>query len=172
MDEEGYMDDVRRQARRAILKGDEMLNGITARGQAPAKQWWNVPAKYHAAKTIKDEMLSRFPGWNNAGDAQRHAELSRRMAVEIDPITAAAAGYAHELDNSIPSQASRLIPPWLPQLHEHARQNWRGQGAPEMKMDLRNNAEGRRAARSGRPVNPANLQTAPQAPPNRASLPR
>lgn len=118
----------------------------------PEKQWWNVPAKYAAAKRIKEEILRDYPGHDDAGDARRHAELSRRMASEIDPITALLAGVTHEIDNT--------MPPWFTQW-PHADQNWHGQRWPERNMDLHNNAEGLRAAAERRPVNPRNLQTLP-----------
>jgi hypothetical protein len=109
--------------------------------------------------------MLRVPGHNNAGDAFRHAELSRRLADEIDPLTSYVAGVTHEIDNSIPASwvpsapdpASRLAP-MLEPLHRHAMQNWHGQGLPETMMDLRNNAEGRRAASEGRVVDVHRLQ--------------
>ncbi|WP_395671648.1 hypothetical protein [Phenylobacterium sp.] len=121
------------------------------------KQWWNLPAKYEAAKRIKAGMRG-FAGHNDAGDAMRHAELSRRLAAEIDPLTAYLAGVSHEIDNSVPVWAQRYAPPFL---REHARENWHGQAPSEGLMDLRNNAEGRWAARDGRPVDARRLQASP-----------
>ncbi|MDB5476494.1 MAG: hypothetical protein JWP49_2005 [Phenylobacterium sp.] len=125
-------------------------------------EWWNLPAKYDAAAQIKDEVLRDYPGWNDAGDARRHAELSRRLDSEIDPLTAMAAGYAHEIENTIPGSWQRFAPPAL---REHARQNWHGQPPSEAMMDLRNNVEGRRAAEQGRSVDPRGLQVSPDAAP-------
>jgi hypothetical protein len=128
----------------------------------PEKQWWNLPAKYHAAERIKAEVLRDYPGWNNAGDAARHAELSRRMASEIDPLTSYVAGVAHEIDNTIPGSWARFAPGFM---KAHAEENWHGQDKAERDMDLRNNAEGRRAAAEHRPVDPARLQDSPNGPP-------
>ena len=127
----------------------------------PEKQWWNLPAKYEAARRIKDETLRQYPGWNNPGDATRHAELSRRKASEIDPVTAYVASATHELDNSFPADWARFAPGFL---KAHARENWHGQPAAERLMDERNNAEGRRAAREHRSVAPRRLQTGPDGP--------
>jgi hypothetical protein len=125
----------------------------------PQQQWWNIPAKYEAAKRIKGEVLESYPGRNDAGDAMRHAELSRRMATEIDPVTSTLAGLFHEIDNSIPEKYVQAMPPGP--LRRHARENWWGPNDAERDMDLHNNREGLRAAREGRAVNPANLRLAP-----------
>lgn len=132
--------------------------------KTPAQEFWNLPAKYAAAKRIKGEVLAAYPGWNNAGDAARHAELSRRMATEIDPVTAAAAGLAHELDNTIPAIPDALIHLVPGPLRRHAEENWHGQRRPEWDMDMHNNAEGIWAALNRRPVDPRNLQTSPAGP--------
>ena len=128
---------------------------------SPAHEFWNFPAKIAAAERIKSDVLRDYPGWNNAGDAMRHAELSRRMATEIDPLFSRVAGAAHEIENTIPSGWVRFAPGFM---KEHARENWHGQGTPERLMDERNNAEGRLAAREHRPVDPTHLQTSPDGP--------
>jgi hypothetical protein len=129
----------------------------------PAQQWWNVPAKYEAAKRIEREILARFPSHNDAGDALRHAELSRRLATEIGPVSSAIAGFTHELENSIGSPPPGALD-WLPpRVKEHIQRNWRGQGQPERDMDLHNNLEGLRAAARGQPVDPGQLQVKPVA---------
>lgn len=112
----------------------------------PAHQrWWNVPAKLVRAHQIAAEERERSfrqarqrgegRPHNDELDAMRHARWSQRMASEIDPVTAAMAGTAHEVDN------------WLS-----------GQPHEEELMDRRNNEEGRRAAIEGRPINPDRLQ--------------
>jgi hypothetical protein len=124
----------------------------------PEKEWWNLPAKYRAVQRIKGEMLRQFPGHDDGGDAVRHAELSRRMAVDIDPVTAAAAGLMHEIDNTVPRA-------WVPSrpaiVHRHADENWWGQRWPERDMDMHNNLEGLRAGMSHRPIDRRVLQTRP-----------
>lgn len=114
-----------------------------------------LEAKIRAAERIKAEMLRDFRGHNDAGDALRHAELSRRLASQIDPGTAYLAGVAHEIENSLPVSWQRFAPA---RLREHAAENWHGQDPAEARMDLNNNAEGRRAAWEGRPVDPNRLQ--------------
>lgn len=87
------------------------------------------------AKLIADEVRSDRPGHNNMGDAQRHAEWSRRMYEEINPITSILVGYGHELDGLIYGE----------------------QPINEMLMDLHNNAVGRAAAASGVPIDQSEL---------------
>jgi len=141
------------------------------RTRAPEKQWFNIPAKIEAGKRIADE--EKDLAWadgvrphNNAQDAMRHARWSKRMAEEIDPAFAWAAGVYHEGEN----------------LWDEGKDLWRGYKAKvrdvpverdvpdprqvlaESIMDLRNNHEGLQAAREGRPVAPDHLQTRPLRP--------
>ncbi len=100
--------------------------------------WWDLSANYGRAYEIYKQEMKRFTGHHNdAGDAMRHAEWSRRTAEETNSFTAWSAGVAHEIDN------------WI-----NNDQPWR-----EGLMDLHNNLEGRNAAQEGRPVNPNNLRT-------------
>jgi hypothetical protein len=134
---------LRREAARTIAGNIAPLIQI-ASGQAPtlaARQPWNLPAKYEAAKRIAAETLAAHHGWNDAGDAQRHAELSRRMTSEIGPVSASLIGIEHEIEGAMQGQ------PW-----------------PEATMDLMNNAKGIRAGLSGRPVDPRRLQNEPISP--------
>lgn len=140
----------------------------------PERQWWNLPAKHAKAKEIAAEERRRSiesavaageRAHNSRFDAQRHAEWSRRMASEIDPLSARVFGAIHELEGSLPSPETlraRGAPGWLQNLARS--REWHDQPAAEALMDVRNNAEGRRAAAEGRPVNPANLQTRPGTP--------
>ncbi|HET6974814.1 MAG TPA: RHS repeat-associated core domain-containing protein [Pyrinomonadaceae bacterium] len=103
--------------------------------------WWDPRTylpDYDRAGQIANEELINHPGHNDAGDAMRHAEWSRRMRCEIGPFTAWSSGVGHEIDNLF-------------------------EGAPleEIIMDLHNNAEGRRAGGQSRPVDPNNLQNSP-----------
>jgi hypothetical protein len=150
--------DTRLDVRIPGMSLDDYVALSRAPRRTPAQQWWNLPAKYRAAQRIKHEMLRDFPGHDDQGDALRHAELSRRLAVEIDPVTSALAGFMHEIDNSIPRPAE-------PRPGSHADENWWGQRWPERNMDIHNNTEGIRAALEGRPVDPANLQVRPVTPP-------
>lgn len=112
----------------------------------PETQPWTIMAKLDRARTLADEegraawTAARAQGiarpHNNALDAQRHARWSERMAREIGPVTSFLVGTGHEL--------AAIFQP-------------RG----EALMDLHNNAEGRRAAREHRPIDPRRLQTSP-----------
>lgn len=101
--------------------------------------WWDLPANFDRARQIANEELAKRPsGHNNAEDAMRHAEWSRRMVEEINDFTAWVAGTGHELDGV-----------------------FRGQPWGEAFMDLHNNAVGREAGRNRSPVNPNDLQNSP-----------
>ena len=57
-------------------------------GLPPAKQWWNLTAKLAVAESIADQEVAIHQNHrNDAIDALRHAEWSRRMSEEIDPLT-------------------------------------------------------------------------------------
>ena len=47
----------------------------------------------------KEELMKRPNGHNDAEDAMRHAEWSRRMVQETNSFTAWVAGTGHEIDN-------------------------------------------------------------------------
>lgn len=139
--DEKFMGDLRRHTDRLIVQGADMLNELTARKHA--KQWWNLPAKFRAADEISKEEEAKawaasdpFPPHNNAADAMRHAETSRRLAVGAGPLFSHVAGAGHELKNILID----------------------GMPLRESAMDLRNNAEGLRAASDGRAVRRENLQ--------------
>jgi len=69
---------------------------------------WNIPAKLAAAKTIAQEELAlHFGHHNDAGDALRHAEWSKRMADSLGPNFSTAVGLGHEIQESIPHWSSR-----------------------------------------------------------------
>jgi hypothetical protein len=143
------MDAIRSQARQAIAANAAALDRTFGAGQPlgeRAKRWWDLPAKLELGHRIAREELAASvaaaeatgtrAAHNNAYDAMRHARWSERMAQEIGPSFAALAGLEHELENTL-----------------------QGQGRAEALMDLRNNAEGRRAAADHRPIDPRNLQT-------------
>jgi len=99
-----------------------------------------LPHSLDQAKVIGDEIQRKIPGWNDMGDARRHAEWSARMQAELGTLPAVVAGYGHEFDGAWKFLRNGRLPPF----QEHL-------------MDLHNNAEGRRAAREGRPIDPAKL---------------
>jgi len=101
--------------------------------------WWDFPANIDRAREIAAEELAKRPsGHNNAEDAMRHAEWSRRMAEETNQFTACAVGFEHEIEG------------WL-----------KGQDWAEGLMDIHNNSEGRKADSENRPVDPNKLYKRP-----------
>jgi len=134
------------RARVLRLVGDNALTmarqvqGLTADGerQAPAKHWWNLPAKVAKGMSIAAEEEARRPGRNNASDAMRHAEWSRRMTEEIGPAFSMAVGGVNE--------AVGLA---------------LGHPLAESVMDMRNNAEGIEAGQQHRAVDGRRLQDRP-----------
>ena len=104
--------------------------------------WWDLPANFGRAREIAAEVLAKYPNSHNEmGDAMRHAEWSQRMASEINPFTAWAAGTGHEVQGMC-----------------------QGQPMNEMAMDLHNNGVGRSAGSSGQPINTNQLWTLPLGP--------
>lgn len=115
---------------------------------------WDIGGKFKAARRIADEELARHAGHHNdQGDADRHAQWSRRMADETGPVFSTVVGFGHELEGSAPR--------WL---------GGRGQPLSEATMDLINNAQGVRASQQGRSIDPSQLQDRPISP--RAALSR
>lgn len=109
---------------------------------------WDIAGKLKAARRIADEELERHTGHHNdQGDADRHAQWSRRMANETGPVFSTLVGFGHELEGSAPS--------WL---------GGRGQPLSEATMDLINNAQGVRASQQGRSIDPSKLQDRPISP--------
>ncbi|MFH2138614.1 MAG: RHS repeat-associated core domain-containing protein [Candidatus Omnitrophota bacterium] len=89
------------------------------------------------AEQIGLEVLSDNNGWNDAGDAYRHALWNKRMVEEINLETALVVGAGYEL------KATYLFPIKQP-IHE-------------MCMDLWNNFEGINAGLQNRPINRSHL---------------
>ena len=128
------------EASAARARGVQETRGVQERWIDSIRKGWNsFKEKYfpdvERARLIGDEVLESLPGHNDMGDAQRHAEWSRRMYKEINPITSIIVGYGHELDGLIN----------------------RAQPMNEMLMDLHNNAVGRAAATSGVPIDQSQL---------------
>ncbi len=119
---------------------DDPVNGVDPLGLA-AGDWWDFSANLGRAKEIaKEELAKRGSGnHNNEGDAIRHAEWSRRMTEEIGPSTSWAVGLGHEVGGLVKGQ------PWS-----------------EAMMDIKNNAEGRAAARDHKPIDLNKLQKQPK----------
>ncbi len=120
-----------------------------ALGLPPAKQWWNLPAKFDAVQPIRLQEEMIYPGRNNHSDAMRHAEWSRRMAEEIDPGFSRAVGIGHEITGMFPHR-DPAAKGWLP-----------GQRLSEARMDMINNTEGIRSWQEGRPIDPKRLADQP-----------
>jgi RHS repeat-associated protein len=62
-----------------------------------------VPLKVQQVIEIRRDMRSRFPG-DGIRDAYRHAETSRRITVEVDPLFGFVTGYFHEASNALKGQ--------------------------------------------------------------------
>ena len=131
--------------------------------EARAKRWWDLPAKTQVTRQIGDRMLAVFPPdvyADDAGDALRHGEWQRQSARAVGPTYANAAGLAHEADALVDSFRVHVLGQ---EPHLRSTVPTVGQVIPRIRMDLHNNAEGRRAAAEGRPVDMSRLQTYPRA---------
>lgn len=136
-----------------------------------ARRPWDIGAKLELSRQIADEELliskqrAMARGQNHAHnddlDAMRHARWSQRTAAAAGPVFANLAGIAHEAENLAESVVAhgRAVGPYEP-----GRRSTPGETIDEIRMDLHNNAEGRRAAREGRPIDPARLQASPRTP--------
>ena len=99
--------------------------------------WWDFSANRRRAHEIEKEELKKHRGRNDCSDAKRHADWSRRTAKELGGLYANLFGFAHELQNLLEG--------------DH--------GLNEAQMDLHNNAEGRKAAKQNRQIDPKKLKT-------------
>jgi len=165
---------LRSAANRVVADNAQTFARITGAGltlEQRAGRVWDIPAKMEIAHQIRKEEEDR--SWasgagrphNDARDAMRHARWSQRTAQAAGPIFAEAAGIAHEAENFVDSvrKHRRLIGPYG-QAGKPGMPPPPGETMDEIRMDLHNNAEGRRAAREGRPINAAKLQTRPDTP--------
>lgn len=145
------------------------LSGAGLTLEERARRPLDFAAKEAVARKIADEELRRANGaHNDIGDAERHARWSERTAKATGPLYAEAAGILHEAKNFYDSVREHgLSGPYDRQ--DRGPTQPRGLPTPgetldEIQMDLHNNAEGRRAAREGRAIDPSRLQTAPRTP--------
>ena len=120
-----------------------------ALGLPPAKQWWNLPAKFDAELAIRSQEELVHQGRNNHDDAMRHAEWSRRMAEEIDPGFSRIVGIGHEFTGMFPHD------------DPDTKRGLSGQRLSEARMDMISNAEGIRSWQEGRPIDPKRLADQP-----------
>lgn len=158
------LDNLTRQAQAVVARNAALLN-VSGRGmtvEERARRFYDIPAKVAVARRIEDEERRRAGRHrNDIIDAQRHARWSKGTAEAAGPIFAEMAGIGHEAENIVESLRNHGVsgpyerkggPPPL------------GQALDEVRMDLRNNAEGRRAARERREIDPSRLQDAPMTP--------
>lgn len=151
------LDEVRGAVSRVLVRNALMFDRV----RDPADSPLNVPAKMAAAHRIEREERIRSQReapngnpHNDVYDARRHAEASRRLAVEAGPLSSTIGGAGHELVN--------------------LRDAWRGEAVPglsgaagvkailpESSMDMHNNLVGVRAAVTGMPLDERRLQTRP-----------
>jgi hypothetical protein len=182
MASETLMPELRARAHRQVADNARTMRG-GPRSAAPmtveqrAKRWWDVPAKLEVAGRIMDEETrrafaeARAAGarrpHNNIHDARRHARASMRIAEAAGPIFAEVAGAAHELQNAgdqlMPAIRRRGVGgPY--RVEDRDKGPTAGDVADEIRMDLHNNAEGRRAARLGVPIDASRLRSEPVTP--------
>lgn len=167
--------DLSAAASRAVAENAQKLARISGEGltlEQRAKRPWDVAAKVDMAQRIRAEEDHR--AWatgvgrphNDARDAMRHARWSQRTAEAAGPIFAEVAGIAHEAENFVDSLAKhrRVIGPYAREGAPDVPPT-PGKTMDEIRMDLHNNAEGRRAARDGREIDPTKLRTWPDTPP-------
>jgi hypothetical protein len=182
-----YLAGVRGRVRQAVARNAASLANLGSAGPLTvadrAERWWDVPAKVSVAEAIADDELKRAgTAHNNLGDAKRHARWSQRTAAAAGPVFAEIAGLAHEAKNLKKAFGDNLEQRRHPERFKDAPRSSMGQIASESLMDLRNNAEGRRAAIEGRGIRRENLQAAPshvapydilydQPPPRRLGVP-
>ena len=117
--------------------GSDPVNFVDPNGLARG-DWWDLPANYSYAHQTGTQLKNQMPGWNDAGDAARHAEWNRLMAQNTNLFTAWTTGVGHEITGLI-----------------------NGQSLSEALMDLHNNSIGRNAGSSGSAVNPLDLVISP-----------
>jgi hypothetical protein len=143
---------LQRDARRVVAENARQLHALvdpSAPLQTRAGRWWDFPAKRQFAEQVNEEERARARQAakaagddnprNDRFDAERHARASHRLTQATGPLFAHAAGTWHEIRNVA--------------VDKHP--------LSETMMDLRNNAEGRRAALAMRPIDRTRLQTRP-----------
>jgi len=160
------LDRLRVRARQAIAQNAPAI--ARGMGYAPdgslalpvedrARRVWDMPAKMEIARKIMRDERRRSEDHNGPGDAMRHARASQRLTQAIGPVFAEIAGAAHEVEDIGQSIARHgLVGPY-----DIGGIPTPSQTINEIPMDLHNNAEGRRAAREGRAIDPARLRTRP-----------
>lgn len=84
---------------------------------------------------------------------------SQRTAATAGPVFAELAGDAHEVGNFAESVLTHGVDGPYKRKDEPGAPPTPGATMGEIRMDLHNNAEGRRAALERRPIDPAKLQT-------------
>jgi len=152
-------------ANRVVADNAKAFRQLTGEGlslEERAKRPWDFPAKEAVTRRIAQEELDRAGGGHNdIRDAMRHAQWSQRTAQAVGPLYAEVAGIAHEAKNLADSIASHGTHGPYDTVGRNPMPT-PGETMSESLMDLRNNAEGRRAAREGRPIDMQRLQTAPK----------
>lgn len=133
----------RRNAATQAGQNARIMTGVvdpsTASLNQRAKRWWDIPAKVAVGERIANEEKARHVGHHNdARDALRHAEWSRRMADEVGPVFSTVVGVEHELEGLM-----------------------RFQPLSESVMDMINNGEGVASSVARRPIDRSTLQEAP-----------
>jgi hypothetical protein len=157
----GLLGQLQDRARRTIADNAATLSALSTPGRSPildlvgpkALGAWRIYKEEHGAAERKSGGFAK----DNRFDAERHAQTSHRMTQLLGPHLAALGGYGVEaagLAGNLVKNARELADPQY-------RAPSFGAELSSTRMDLHNNAEGRRAAVEGRPVDPRRLQIAP-----------
>lgn len=178
MGERNPMDDLRAVVRRKLVDNTRTLaQFFDRRPDSPltleqrAGRAWDLGAKRAFAEQVADEETNRSflesaaagmgRPHNNDFDALRHARASKRIAEVAGPAYATAAGVWHEVGDFVGSlrEHKRAAEDYGGPYSHREKSPTPGQTLDEIRMDLRNNLEGVRAAVRGDEIDPRRLQT-------------
>ena len=172
-DRSGLLAELRGQALEKIAQNAAGLTKVLAGAprmslEDRAQRPWDLMAKVQQVGAIyrqeKDRSVRAAPGGraeDNRFDAMRHARASQRVTQVVGPSLAALGGYGVEALGLARNLGKNALEPLFP---DNPRVRTRSflAGLSAAEMDLRNDAEGRRAALENRAIQPQDLQNAPR----------
>lgn len=158
----GVMDTLKAQANALMARNAARLAGL----QDGLDELGRIYPEEKARSISRAKAGGQARAEDNIFDAERHARASQRLTRVVGPGLAALAGYGVEaagLGRNLLLNAAEPVTPGLspPSL---------GAALAAARMDLRNNAEGRRAAVEGRAIDPRELQATPDRAPEYSFL--
>ena len=169
---------VRGYAQRAVAENAAALNRLTGGEglslEARAQRPWDLVAKAQVipriygeekARAVRDARAAglKSPD-NNRFDAMRHARASERLTRVVGPELAEGAGLAVEglgMARNVVRNLQEQYGTRDPHAEGYVNAESLAAGLSSARMDLINNAEGRRAAVAGRPIRMEALRQAP-----------